>query len=74
MLTVWYTWSAGRTSTHLSCVLIKTLAVVTLTEDSRYQTSVVTVVTHTATTVAGAYRREVEGVYFLGKGQACFCW
>lgn len=55
MLTMWFTWSAGRTSTHLSCVLIKTLAVVTLTEDSRYQTSVVTVVTPTATTVAGAY-------------------
>lgn len=52
-----YTWTAGHTSTHLSCVLIKTLAVVTLTKDSRHQTCVVSVITHAATAVAGAYER-----------------
>lgn len=51
------TCSAGHTSTNLSCVLIKTFAVVTLTEDSRHQTSVVSVVTHAAATVAGAYHK-----------------
>lgn len=52
----------GHTSTHLSRVLIKTLAVVTLTEDSRHQTSVVPVVTHAATTVTGACHTQEEWV------------
>lgn len=68
-----YTWTAGHTSTHLSCVLIKTLAVITFTKHSRHQTCVVSVVTHAATAVAGPYERQkVEEVYFLGKGWACF--
>lgn len=54
------TFWAEHTSTHLSCVLIKTLAVITLTEDSRHQTSVVSVVAHAATTVAGAYHKQVD--------------
>lgn len=54
---MWSKWTAGHTSTHLSCVLIKTLAVVTLTKDSRHQTCVVSVITHAATAVAGAYEK-----------------
>lgn len=49
------TADTGHTSTHLSGILVQTLAVVTLTETSSHQTPVVLIVTHAAPTVASAY-------------------
>lgn len=48
------TVTLAMASTHLSGVLVQTLAVVTLTETSRHQTPVVVIVAHAAATVAGA--------------------
>lgn len=48
------TVTLAMASTHLSGVLIKTLAVVTLTKTSRHQAPVVLIVTHAAATVASA--------------------
>lgn len=49
---------AGRTSTHLSGVLVQTLAVVTLAEGSGHQAPAVLVPTHAAAAVTGACQTE----------------
>lgn len=48
------TVTLAMASTHLSGILVQTLAVVTLTETSSHQTPVVLIVTHAAPTVASA--------------------
>lgn len=48
------TVTLAMASTHLSGVLVQTLAVVTLTEPSRHQTLIVLIVTQAAPAVAGA--------------------
>lgn len=49
------TVTLSMASTHLSCVLIQTLAVIALTEASRHQAPAVRVVAHAAATVTGAF-------------------
>jgi len=65
------------TSTNLSCVLIQTLAVITLTEAPGHQAPVVVVVTLAATTVTGScekYQLQTQFKLISWKRSSFWAW